>query len=237
VEQLIDGYFRLSGEKLSPDQANAFQIYEDELCVWNEKFNLTAIRDREEIHIKHFLDSLTCLEKLGDLRGLKMIDIGTGAGFPGLPIKIVSPEVAITLVDSVGKKLEFCRHLIQTLDLRKATCIQSRAEDMGQSTDHREDYDRAVARAVAGLPVLVEYLIPLLKVGGIAVIQKGCNAPAEVNDAKKALRLMGGDIEDLQEVNLPGVEEPRYLITICKIATTPAAYPRRAGIPSKKPII
>jgi 16S rRNA (guanine527-N7)-methyltransferase len=237
MEMFLQACNKLTGLQLTPEQGRAFQVYEDELIVWNEKFNLTAIRDRDDIRTKHFLDSLTCLPELGDIHGKLLIDIGTGAGFPGLPVKIAEPGVELTLVDSVGKKLAFCEHLIKTLSLKKADCIQSRAEDLGQALAHREKYDRAVARAVAGLPVLLEYLLPLLKIGGLAVIQKGSNAPDEVNAAQKAAIILGGSIEAVTPVKLPGVAETRYLVTIGKTRHTPGEYPRRAGTPSKKPII
>ena len=237
MEKFLEECNKLTGLQLTPEQGRAFQFYEDELMVWNDKFNLTAIRDREEIRTKHFLDSLTCLSKLGDVREKLLIDIGTGAGFPGLPIKIAEPGVALTLVDSVGKKLAFCEHLIQILALKNVGCIQSRAEDLGQALAHREKYDRAVARAVAGLPVLLEYLLPLLKVGGLAVIQKGSNAPDEVNLAQKATNILGGSIEAVTPVKLPGLADTRYLVTIVKTNQTPGEYPRRAGTPSKKPIV
>jgi len=145
--------------------------------------------------------------------------------------------VVLTLVDSVGKKLAFCEHLIQILALKNVGCIQSRAEDLGQALAHREKYDRAVARAVAGLPVLLEFLLPLLKVGGLAVIQKGSNAPYEVNAAQKAAKILGGSIEAVTPVKLPGLADTRYLVTFGKTRQTPGEYPRRAGIPSKKPIV
>jgi 16S rRNA (guanine527-N7)-methyltransferase len=166
-----------------------------------------------------------------------LIDIGTGAGFPGLPIKIVDPQAAVTLVDSVGKKLDFCAHMIDTLHLENVRCIQSRAEDLGRDASHREHYDRVVARAVAGLPVLAEYVLPLLKVGGRGVIQKGSHAPSEVMEAGKAIDVLGGRILDVSQIILPGVEETRYLITVEKIKTSPREFPRRAGVPSKKPIV
>jgi 16S rRNA (guanine527-N7)-methyltransferase len=237
MQEFLDACRNLVGLRLTPEQVQAFRLYEDELSAWNEKFNLTAIRDREEIRTKHFLDSLTCLPRLGDIRGLHLIDIGTGAGFPGLPIKIAEPGVEVTLVDSVGKKLAFCEHMIQALAIQNARCIQSRAEDLGQAVAHREKYDRGVARAVAGLPVLLEYLLPLLKVGGFAVIQKGSNAPGEVEEAQKAVKVLGGEIESVTPVILLGIAETRYLVTVGKIKPTPGDFPRRAGIPSRKPII
>ena len=229
-------FFQASGHSLTREQESAFQTYEDELIDWNEKFNLTAIRDRDGIRVKHFLDSLTLLPFIENKVDTRLIDIGTGAGFPGLPIKIMMPAIQLTLVDSVGKKLEFCRHLAGSLRIEQVSCVQARAEDLGQAFAHRQNYSHVTARAVAALPVLVEYLLPLLRLGGIAIIQKGESGPAETNSARKAIRVLGGELEKIMPVNLPGVAETRYVILIRKIAATPPAYPRRAGIPAKKPI-
>jgi 16S rRNA (guanine527-N7)-methyltransferase len=230
-------FHEILGRAITETELQAFRVYEDELCEWNKKINLTAIRDRDEIQVKHFLDSLTCMTSLGGIDDLRLIDVGTGGGFPGLPIKICCPNLKLTLVDSVGKKLDFCRHLISKLNLQKVEMVQSRAEDLGQNLDYREKYDRAVSRAVASLPVLLEYLLPLLIVGGKAVIQKGENGPIELEDSTKALIVLGGKLEAIQSVRLPGVEDARYLITIQKISKTPPQYPRRVGIPSRKPLV
>jgi 16S rRNA (guanine527-N7)-methyltransferase len=237
MDDILDVLFDLTGRTLTRHQVQAFEIYEDELCKWNQKINLTAIRDRKEIRLKHFLDSLTCLSVLGDISDLKLIDIGTGAGFPGIPIKICEPAVIVALTDSVGKKLDFCRHIIEKLNLNGITTIQARAEDLGLSLEHREKYDRATARAVASMPVLVEYLLPLLKIGGKAVIQKGENGPAETKEAKRAIKILGGELELINPVNIPRIAETRYLVSIQKIASTPEGYPRRAGTPAGKPIL
>ncbi len=237
MDDILDALFDLTGRTLTPGQVQAFGIFENELCEWNQKINLTAIRDRKEIRVKHFLDSITCLPMLGDISDMKLIDIGTGAGFPGIPIKICEPAVKVALTDSVGKKLDFCRHIIENLYLEGITTIQARAEDLGQSPEHREKYDRATARAVASMPVLVEFLLPLLKIGGMAVIQKGENGPVETQEAKRAIKILGGELERIIPVNLPGIAETRFLITIRKIASTPKGYPRRAGIPTGKPIL
>jgi 16S rRNA (guanine527-N7)-methyltransferase len=237
MDDLLDALFNLTGRTLTPGQVQAFEVYENELCAWNQNINLTAIRDRKAIRVKHFLDSLTCLPMLGEMSEMKLMDIGTGAGFPGIPIKICEPAVMVVLTDSVGKKLDFCRHIIEKLYLNGIPTIQARAEDLGQSLEHREQYDRATARAVASMPVLVEYLLPLLKIGGKAVIQKGENGPLETQEAKRAIKVLGGELELISPVNLPGIAETRYLITIRKITSTPKGYPRRAGIPAGKPIL
>jgi 16S rRNA (guanine527-N7)-methyltransferase len=236
MENLSQEILKQTGFKLSETQVKLFQIYETELIDWNARFNLTAIRDREGIQIKHFLDSITCLFAFSERIPAKLIDVGTGAGFPGIPLKIIFPQIQLVLVESVGKKAQFCQHIVQKLELDKTEVLTLRAEEMGQIARYREKFDCAVARAVASLPVLAEYLLPLVKIGGIMLAQKGENGVAEAHEAEKPIKLLGGSIKKLRQVQLPGVAETRYLITIDKIATTPPQYPRRVGIPSKTPL-
>jgi 16S rRNA (guanine527-N7)-methyltransferase len=235
--QVLSRYVRSQlGLRLSPSQQSILALYERELMDWNTRFNLTAIRDPEEVHIKHFLDSLTCLLAMRDTPLGRLIDIGTGAGFPGIPLKIMLPRVQLTLVESVGKKAEFCRHVVNILDLQGVEVIQQRAETIGQDPAHRQRYDWAVARAVAILPVLAEYLLPLVRVGGSMLAMKGESGPAEAHSAEHAIKLLGGHLRQLLPVTLPGVAEERYLVVIDKVAATPAAYPRKVGIPAKRPL-
>ena len=210
--------------------------YMEELMTWNTIHNLTAIREQEKIVVKHFLDSLSCYVAIRDYSPRKMIDIGTGAGFPGLPLKILCPQMELTLVESVGKKAAFCEHIAAKLHLSGVKVIKSRAEDLGQSAQFREKYDLAVARAVAAMPVLMEYLLPFVKINGLVLAQKGESGPAEAQSAEKAIRVLGGHIRQLQKITLPGVAEERYLISIDKVASTPPQYPRRTGIPAKSPL-
>jgi 16S rRNA (guanine527-N7)-methyltransferase len=210
--------------------------YEKELLDWNQKFNLTAIRDVESIRVKHFLDSYSCVLAWKAAPPLRLVDIGTGAGFPGIPLKIIYPTTHVTLVESVGKKAMFCQHIISKLGLEDIDVIQSRAEDIGQLPAHRESYDWAVARAVANMTVLSEYLLPLVKVGGHILAQKGESGPAEVQSAEKAMKLLGGKLKQLIPVNLPGVADDRFLVIVDKVAATPKNYPRKAGIPAKTPL-
>jgi 16S rRNA (guanine527-N7)-methyltransferase len=222
--------------RLNPTQLKALSQYEKELLDWNKRFNLTAIRDSEEIHSKHFFDSLSCVLALNGNRSGRLIDVGTGAGFPGIPLKIALPQIELTLVESIGKKAEFCRHVVARLQLDQVTVTQKRVEELGQDPHFREKYDWAVARAVANLNTLAEYLLPLLKVGGLAIAQKGESGPLEAHKAEKAIRILGGRLRQLVQVHIPGVAETRYLVIIDKLAPTPVSYPRRVGIPSKKPI-
>lgn len=226
----------LLGITLTPRQIAAFTRYEQELLAWNEHTNLTAIRDVPGIRTKHFLDSLTCALAWKNTPPARLIDIGTGAGMPGIPLKILYPRMKLTLVESIGKKIEFCRHIVTTLGLENVTLLTARAEELGQDKTHREQYDWAVARAVANLPVLSEYLLPLVKRGGGMLAQKGESAPAEAQAALKAIHVLGGNLRQLMPVVLPGVAEDRYLVIVDKIAATPPGYPRRVGLPSKRPI-
>jgi len=236
MEKLRREVHKLFGMQLTIKQLAAFEIYKQELTDWNSRFNLTAIRDSDSIRCKHFLDSLSCTLVSKDNPPNRLIDVGTGAGFPGIPLKIMYPQMFLTLVDSVGKKVEFCRHLVNKLELDRVEILQSRAEDLGQILTHREQFDWAVARAVANLPTLVEYLLPLVRIGGVILAQKGENGPAEAHSAENAIRMLGGRLRQLVKVELPGVVEDRYLVVIDKIAATPPQYPRRAGIPSKNPL-
>jgi 16S rRNA (guanine527-N7)-methyltransferase len=236
MQELAQTIHHQLGLRLSRTQLSALSLYERELVDWNTRFNLTAIRDPQEIHIKHFLDSLTCLVALRDSSVGRLIDIGTGAGFPGIPIKVVYPKMQLTLVESVGKKAKFCRHVVKVLDLQGVEVVQTRAETLGQDPNYREQYDWAVARAVAVLRVLAEYLLPLVRVGGSILAMKGESGPVEAHTAEHAIRLLGGHLRQLFPVTLPGVAEERYLVVIDKIAATPIGYPRKVGVPAKRPL-
>lgn len=237
MDQFVQDAQQLLGVRLSGAQVDSFRLYEQELMTWNEKFNLTAIRDFEQIRNKHFLDSLTCVLAWGDNRPKSLIDVGTGAGFPGIPLKIIFPSLRLTLVESVGKKTKFCQHIVDILKLEHVNIIQDRAEVLGQNPKYREKFEWAVARAVANLPVLVEFLLPMVCLGGGVIAQKGESGPAETQKAAKAIQILGGTLRQLMPVTIPGVAEERYLVIIDKIARTPKQYPRRTGIPTKQPLI
>jgi len=236
MEKLVHEARQLFGIHLTGRQVVALIILERELMEWNEKFNLTAIRDAEGIRTKHFLDSFSCTLAWKETPPRRLVDVGTGAGFPGLPLKILYPSIQLTLIESVGKKANFCRHMVEVLKLDATEVITARAEDLGQMPAHREAYDWAVARAVADLPTLAEYLLPLVQVDGAMLAQKGQSAPAEVHKAGNALKILGGAMRQLLPVTLPGVVEERYLVVVDKIAATPDGYPRKPGIPAKKPL-
>ncbi|MBN1179733.1 MAG: 16S rRNA (guanine(527)-N(7))-methyltransferase RsmG [Anaerolineae bacterium] len=216
-----------------------FRIYYDALVEWNERFNLTAITDFEGVQIRHFLDSLSCLPALPhrDIQGgARLIDVGTGAGFPGIPLKIVCPDLSLTLLEATQKKIGFLEHVVGTMGLRGVTFVNRRAEEWGQDAEGRERYDWAVARAVAELPTLAEYLLPLARVGGKVLAQKGENGPAEVHAAERAIHLLGGRVSRLVPVTIHGLAESRYIVVIDKVAATPEKYPRRPGMPAKRPL-
>jgi 16S rRNA (guanine527-N7)-methyltransferase len=236
MDKLVHDAQTLFNVHITGRQVMALITYEKELIEWNQKFNLTAIRDSESIRTKHFLDSFSCVLAWKAAPPEHLIDVGTGAGFPGIPLKILYPNLRLTLVESVGKKAVFCQHIVRVLGLEHANVIQARAEALGQTAQHREKYDWVVARAVANLNVLSEYLIPLAKVGGTVLAQKGESGPAEAQSAEKAMGLLGGKLKQLIPVSLPGVADDRYLVVVDKVAATPPKYPRKPGIPMKQPL-
>ncbi len=237
MEKLSEMVHALLGIKLTQDQIAALRIYERELLSWNEHISLTAIRDEKEVWVKHFLDSLTCLMAWDRHNPPgRLIDVGTGAGFPGLVLKLVWPASEVILVESVGKKANFCQHVVDELGLTGVTVLNERAEAIGQMSEHRQSYDLAVARAVARMPILMEYLLPLVHHNGIVLAMKGESAPSETQIAEKAIQLLGGKLKKLIPVVLPGVVDERFLVVVDKVARTPAAYPRRIGLPAKNPI-
>jgi 16S rRNA (guanine527-N7)-methyltransferase len=236
MERLVQAARQLFGIQLTGRHVTALERFEQELLEWNKKFNLTAIRDTEGIRTKHFLDSFSCSLAWKENPPNRLIDVGTGAGFPGIPLKIIYPSMQLTMVESVGKKASFCRHVVEMLKLQSVNVITARAEEVGQMAGQRETYDWAVARAVANLPVLAEYLLPLVQVGGKMLAQKGHSGPVEAHSAEHALKLLGGRMRSLLPVTLPGVAEERYLVVVEKTAATPPQYPRKPGFPANLPL-
>ena len=220
---------------LTPAQLDQFSRYADLLMEWNERFNLTSITDPREIVIKHFLDSLSVAPRI-PAGSLKLIDMGAGAGLPGLPIKLARPNISLTLLEATRKKCDFLRAVIEELKLDHTSVVNTRAEEAGRTAERREQYDIAVARAVADLPVLAEYLLPFVKVGGAAIAQKAGGMKDEVDRAETAILLLGGLSGEIVRVRVPGLDTERTLIIMEKIARTPDDYPRRTGVPSKKPL-
>lgn len=211
-----------------------FYIYMKEILEWNQKINLTAIKDEKEFIIKHFVDSLTIADMISSEN--KVIDVGTGAGFPGIPLKIVYDDLNITLLDSVNKKIMVLDDIIQKLNLKNIETIHSRVEDIAHLKDYRENFDYATSRAVSNLTTLAEYLLPLVKVGGKVICMKGPNYEKEVEDSKNAIKLLGGKIEQIKSFYLDN-ELERNVIIISKIKSSPNKFPRSSGLPLKKPLL
>ncbi|MCB0018127.1 MAG: 16S rRNA (guanine(527)-N(7))-methyltransferase RsmG [Anaerolineales bacterium] len=235
LQPLVTGLAAL-GVPVKPAQLEQFRQFAALLLQWNERLNLTAVRTAEGVVSRHFLDSLSLIQLTGDLSGQRLIDVGTGPGFPGLPLKIIFPSLQLTLVESVAKKARFLEAAVAELGLSDVTVLVERAEAVGQMAAHREQYDWAVARAVAELRVLVEYLLPLCRLEGHMVAMKGAGAETELAAAGTALTTLGGGPAQVQAVDLPGLEGELVLVAIPKVAATPADYPRRPGRPTKKPL-
>lgn len=227
---------QMFGVTLTETQLAQFKQYEALLLEWNARINLTAIREPEQMRVRHFLDSLTCAQVMGDLNGRSLVDVGTGAGFPGLPLKIIFPDLQLTLVESVQKKARFLQIVADELGLSDVILLAERAETVGQLPVYREQFDWAVARAVAEMRVLLEFLLPLCKVGGHVLAQKGESAVAETAVAENAIQILGGQHIQTVELQLPNREESHFLVLLEKENTTPVKYPRRAGMPAKRPL-
>lgn len=249
--ELLEHSARALGLRLTRGHLTLFQTYYEELIAWNRKLKLTTITDYPDVQLKHFLDSLTCLLALpvddgkaalpdtvplsGRVCPLLCADVGSGAGFPGLPLKILRPELRMALVESSRKKAAFLSHVVQALGLQDVEVLPRRAEEVGQDIHHRERYDVTLARAVADLAVLAEYCLPLCRVGGRFIAQKGIEIAAEVANAETAVSTLGGRIKEVKEIHIEGLT-PRTLVVIEKVAPCPAQYPRRPGIPEKRPL-
>ena len=221
--------------EFNEEQVEKFYKYMQLLLEWNEKINLTAITNPKEIILKHFIDSLTILKYIK--KGAKVIDVGTGAGFPGIPLKILRDDINLTLLDSLNKRINFLKLVIDELKLKNVDTIHGRAEEIGKNKRYRESFDISFSRAVANLSTLSEYLIPLVKIGGISISMKGSEIKEEIEKSKKAITLLGGNINKIDFFELPQSDIKRNLIIIEKERSTPAKFPRKPGLPSKEPIL
>jgi len=234
------------GIALLPTQATAFDRFTRELLAWNAEFNLTAITDAEQVEVRHYLDSLALIPALAALDGispaaltarvLRAVDVGAGAGLPGLALRIVWPRLQLTCIEATGKKVRFMEHLAVELGLSDVALVQGRAEELGLRPPHREAYDLVVARAVAALPTLIEYLLPLARRGGRVIAYKGSAAHEEALAAEPGIRLLGGHLQKLIPVEVPGLAETRTLVVIEKISPTPDGFPRGRGLPRRHPL-
>lgn len=232
--QIIKEYAKEISIELDDKKVEQFYMYMELLLEWNEKINLTAITKPEEVILKHFIDSLTIINKIKP--NTKIVDVGTGAGFPGIPIKIVKEDIEIVLVDSLNKRIHFLDEVIQKLGLTKIETIHARAEELGRNKKIRETFDYATSRAVANLSTLSEYLMPFVKVGGNVIAMKGSEIEEELQKAQKAISILGGEVIAVEKFILPKSDIKRHIVTIKKRNMTPMKYPRKAGTPAKEPI-
>ncbi|KJY58987.1 Ribosomal RNA small subunit methyltransferase G [Lactobacillus kullabergensis] len=224
--------------KLNENQINQFNQYFTSLIETNKKVNLTRITEKDDVYLKHFFDSITPLFTFGEIftKSRTLCDVGAGAGFPSIPLKIMVPELRVTIVDSLGKRLNFLQELVTQLDLKNVALVHGRAEDVGQNKQYREQFDIVTARAVANMAVLSEYCLPLVKKNGNFIALKGPKAEDELNSSQKALKTLGGKTTAVKELQLPHSSEDRTLILVKKVQATPKKYPRQAGTPHRKPI-
>ena len=220
--------------EITDEQLEKYFKYMNLLLEWNEKINLTAITEIDEVILKHFIDSMTVLKFLVDSETI--IDVGTGAGFPGIPIAIMKTNERITLLDSLNKRVNFLNEVCNEIEIKNVKTYHCRAEEFGHNLEEREKYDVAISRAVANMTTLVEYLLPFVKVGGICICMKGPEINEELEKAKFAIKELGGKIENIEKLNLPDSDIERNIIIIKKIKETPNKYPRKAGMPLKMPM-
>lgn len=232
--ELMCSYGKQIDIEFNDKQLNQFYEYMNLLLEWNEKINLTAIVKPEEIILKHFIDSLTINKYIE--KNKSIADVGTGAGFPGIPLKIYRPDLNVTLVDSLNKRINFLYEVISDLDLKDINTVHSRIEDFGKDKKYRESFDYVTARAVANLTTLSEYLIPISRVDGKCICMKGNDVKEEIKDSEKAINVLGGKITKVDEFKLPNSDISRNVIIIDKVKNTPNRYPRKAGVPSKEPL-
>jgi len=239
MKKLIEGVGKL-GIKFNTRQVRQFELYYRELIEWNKKINLTAITDYSSVQVKHFLDSLTITLALSkeevERPGFNIIDIGTGAGFPGVPLKILFPQPRLVLIEPTTKKIAFLHHIIRQLELENVEVLNSRAEEAAHLPLYREQFALVLSRAVALLPTLVELTLPFCQIGGRFVAQKKGEIDQEINGAKEAIAALGGKLDQIKKIELDEFNEERYLVIIGKIYPTPNKYPRRPDLPKRRPI-
>ena len=231
--------FNKYGLLLDETMSNQFEKYYELLIDWNQRMNLTTITDRDEVVQKHFIDSVLLLTKYDktEFENKNIIDVGTGAGFPGIPLKIVYPEIDFVLVDSLNKRVKFLKDVKEALGLEGLEALHGRAEDYAKDAAYREKYDLCVSRAVANLATLSEYCLPYVKVDGMFIPYKSGEIDEEVKGSKKAVKVLGGEIEDVVKFELPGTDIGRSFVKIHKVKNTAKKYPRKAGMPSREPIV
>jgi 16S rRNA (guanine527-N7)-methyltransferase len=228
------------GIKLGSYELEQFDIYYRELLEWNSRINLTSITDLKDVQVKHFLDSLIVIKALKQRErttSSRFIDVGTGGGFPGIPLKIALPDIKMVLLEATAKKVSFLNRLIEKLGIQGIDVITGRAEEIAQKPEYRQQFDVVLSRAVAHLPVLVELTLPFCAIGGRVIAQKKGDIQLELEQAIKAIDILGGNLSRVEKVEMEGLDDERYLVVIDKIVLTPAKFPRRPGMPGKRPII
>ena len=237
METLTKGTAEL-GIELDDAQLDQFETYYREIADWNQRVNLTSIVEYEDVQVKHFLDSLTVRLTLPKElpQGIRVIDVGAGPGLPGLALKLAIPDIHLTLVDSTRKKTAFIQHVVDLLELSDVKVLTTRAEEVGQDYDLRESFDLALARGLSRMPTLLEYALPLCKVGGKVVAWKHGGIQDELTGASGALRVLGGRYQQIIPIEVPGLTDNRILVVVTKVHPTPDEYPRRTGVPSKQPL-
>ena len=226
----------LFGITLTPEQVGQFDVYARELAAWNAHTNLTAITEADAVRVRHFLDSLSIARAVEFAPSQRIIDVGTGAGLPGLALHIAYPFLRTTLLEATGKKIAFLDHMISTLGLTGVTTSHARAEEGGQNPGLRAKFDVVLARAVARLPALLEYLVPFAKVGGVCVAMKGATAQQEAADSALALAALGAELREIIPIQLPDLDDTHYLVVVQKTSKTPSIYTRKPGVPTRKPL-
>lgn len=219
--------------EITENQAEMYFDYMNMLVEWNENINLTSITEPNDVILKHFIDSLTAYKYI---KNISIIDVGTGAGFPGIPLKIIDKDIKITLLDSLNKRINFLNEVIGKLELENIETIHGRVEEVARNKEYREEFDIAISRAVAPLNVLLEYMIPLIKVGGKCICMKGSNVEEEINESANAFKRLNAEIEAVEGFELPGTDIKRNIVIVKKLAKTDKVFPRKAGTPSKKPL-
>ncbi|MDD4767923.1 MAG: 16S rRNA (guanine(527)-N(7))-methyltransferase RsmG [Desulfotomaculaceae bacterium] len=236
LRETLDGGAAELGIKIEQDQLDLFEEFYQMVIVTNKNINLTTIIDEKEFAIKHLIDSLTCLQAVYIKRGAGVLDVGAGAGFPGIPLVICRPDLVLTMIEATEKRVKFLKKVISGLGLKDVEAVHTRAENFGRKKNLREKYDLVVSRAVAPLAVLAEYCLPPLRTRGVFIAMKGLHVKEEIKTAQNALDILGGVVKETVNIKLPGLGDERNLVVISKAKATPDAYPRRAGIPAKKPL-
>lgn len=232
----FDQELEMLGIQLTDVQKEQFDRYYELLIEWNRVMNLTGITEYDEVNLKHFTDSLTIVRIKNVENVSTLIDVGTGAGFPGIPIKIAFPHIKVTLLDSLNKRIKFLNQVVEELDLKDVVTLHGRAEDYAKKEEYREQFDLCASRAVANLSTLSEYCLPFIKKGGCFISYKSADSDEEIEQSKKALDILGGKIEKVDKFVLPGSDMGRALVMVEKVKNTPRKYPRKAGVPSKEPL-